>query len=208
MKKAVYIAFGVLLCLFWLAACGKGGTAETSGTIEARPGGCYLMTEETPDEICGDAKKIFSENLESWVSVSNGGAGNYMLGSPYHTQPLDASGDPFDCYHFSVLRDGTFWGALSVYEAYGETTFQFSPPGQSAQAFEQLRGLSSPEHPIRFVWVGDVRYAVVGDTAVILTHEGGEIPENIEELALQNDLPDSAVVDISKPIAALEISAS
>ena len=166
------------------------------------------MTEETPDEICGDAKKIFSENLESWVSVSNGGAGNYMLGSPYHTQPLDASGDPFDCYHFSVLRDGTFWGALSVYEAYGETTFQFSPPGQSAQAFEQLRDLSSPEHPIRFVWVGDVRYAVAGDTAVILTHEGGEIPENIEELALQNDLPDSVVVDISKPIAALEISAS
>lgn len=38
MKKAVYMALGVLLCLFWLAACGKGGTAETSGTIEARPG--------------------------------------------------------------------------------------------------------------------------------------------------------------------------
>ena len=75
MKKAVYMALGVLLCLFWLAACGKGGTAETSWTIEARPGGCYLMTEETPDEICGDAKKIFSENLEEWVSVSNGGAG-------------------------------------------------------------------------------------------------------------------------------------
>ena len=167
MKKAVYMALGVLLCLFWLAACGKGGTAETSGTIEARPGGCYLMTEET----------------------------------------LDASGDPFDCYHFSVLHDGVFWGILSVYEAYGETTFQFSP-AQAAQAFEQLRGLSSPEHPIRFVWVGGVRYAVVGDTAVILTHEGGEIPENIEELALQNDLPDSVVADISKPIAALEISAS
>lgn len=58
------------------------------------------------------------------------------------------------------------------------------------------------------MWGGDVRYAVVWDTAVILTHEGGEIPENIEELALQNDLPDSVVVDISKPIAALEISAS
>ena len=58
------------------------------------------------------------------------------------------------------------------------------------------------------MWVGDVRYAVVGDTAVILMHEGGEIPENIEELALQNDLPDSVVADISKPIAALEISAS
>ena len=100
MKKAVYMAFGVLLCLFWLAACGKSGAAETSGTIEARPGGCYLMTEETLDEICGDAKKIFSENLEEWVSVSNGGAGSYTLGSPYHTQPLDASGDPFDCYHF------------------------------------------------------------------------------------------------------------
>ena len=60
MKKAVYMAFGVLLCLFWLAACGKSGAAETSGMIEARPGGYYLMTEET----------------------------------------LDASGDPFDCYHF------------------------------------------------------------------------------------------------------------
>ena len=42
MKKAVYMALGVLLCLFWLAACGKSGAAETSGTIEARPGGCYL----------------------------------------------------------------------------------------------------------------------------------------------------------------------
>ena len=48
-------------------------------------------------------------------------------------ETLDASGDPFDCYHFSVLHDGVFWGILSVYEAYGETTFQFSP-AQAAQA--------------------------------------------------------------------------
>lgn len=108
MKKAVYMALGVLLCLFWLTACGKSGAAETSGTIEARPGGCYLMTEETPD----------------------------------------ASGDPFDCYHFSVLHDGVFWGILSVYEAYGETTFQFSPAqggaGIRAASRSVVAGASHP----------------------------------------------------------------
>ena len=33
------------------------------------------MTEETPDEICEEAKVIFSENLAQWVSVFEGGAG-------------------------------------------------------------------------------------------------------------------------------------
>lgn len=86
----------------------------------------------------------------------------------------------------------------------GETRHQFSP---NVEKFQHLHGLSSPENPIRFVWVGNVRYAVVGNNAEIITHEGGDIPDNIGELAAQSDLPDSVVIDISKPIVIAEIAA-
>ena len=67
------------------------------------------MTEETPDEICEEAKVIFSENLAQWVSVFEGGAGEYALGTPYHTHPLDSNGKPTDAYIFPVLHNGEFW---------------------------------------------------------------------------------------------------
>ena len=162
------------------------------------------MTEETPDEICEEAKVIFSENLAHWVSVFEGGAGEYALGTPYHTHPLDSNGKPTDAYIFPVLHNGEFWRTLDIIELDGETRHQFSP---NVEKFQHLHGLSSPENPIRFVWVGNVRYAVVGNNAEIITHEGGDIPDNIGELAAQSDLPDSVVIDISKPIVIAEIAA-
>ena len=132
-----------------------------------------------------------------------GGAGEYALGTPYHTHPLDSNGKPTDAYIFPVLHNGEFWRTLDIIELDGETRHQFSP---NVEKFQHLHGLSSPENPIRFVWVGNVRYAVVGNNAEIITHEGGRIPDNIGELAVQSDLPDSVVIDISKPIAVAEIA--
>lgn len=209
MKKRFCIVIAAFLVLS-LAACSKRESGKAVPLIDcsdrgsAVEGGCYLMTEETPDAIYEEAKRIFAENLAQWVSVSEGGAGEYVLGTPYHTHPLDANGKPTDAYIFPVLHNGEFWRTLDLIELDGETRYQLSP---NAEKFQRLHSLSSPENPIRFVWVGDVRYAVVGNTAEILTHEGGDIPDNIGELAAQSDLPDSVVTDISKPIAIAEITA-
>lgn len=208
MKKEFCIVIAALLVLS-LTACGKSKSANSVPLVDcsdhgsAVEGGCYLMTEETPDEICEEAKVIFSENLAQWVSVFEGGAGEYALGTPYHTHPLDSNGKPTDAYIFPVLHNGEFWRTLDIIELDGETRHQFSP---NVEKFQHLHGLSSPENPIRFVWVGNVRYAVVGNNAEIITHEGGRIPDNIGELAVQSDLPDSVVIDISKPIAVAEIA--
>ena len=208
MKKEFCIVIAALLVLS-LTACGKSKSANSVPLVDcsdhgsAVEGGCYLMTEETPDEICEEAKVIFSENLAQWVSVFEGGAGEYALGTPYHTHPLDSNGKPTDAYIFPVLHNGEFWRTLDIIELDGETRHQFSP---NVEKFQHLHGLSSPENPIRFVWVGNVRYAVVGNNAEIITHEGGSIPDNIGELAVQSDLPDSVVIDISKPIAVAEIA--
>lgn len=209
MKKEFCIVIAALLVLS-LTTCGKSKSANSVPLVDcsnrgsAVEGGCYLMTEETPDEIYEEAKRIFAENLAQWVSVFEGGAGEYVLGTPYHTHPLDANGNPTDAYIFPVLHNGAFWRSLDLYESDGNMLHQLSP---AAEKFQRLYSLSSPENPIRFVWVGDVRYAVVGNTAEILTHEGGNIPDNIGELAVQSDLPDSVVIDISKPIAIAEIAA-
>ena len=208
MKKEFCIVIAALLVLS-LTACGKSKSANSVPLVDcsdhgsAVEGGCYLMTEETPDEICEEAKVIFSENLAQWVSVFEGGAGEYALGTPYHTHPLDSNGKPTDAYIFPVLHNGEFWRTLDIIELDGETRHQFSP---NVEKFQHLHGLSSPENPIRFVWVGNVRYAVVGNNAEIITHEGGRIPDNIGELAVQSDLPDSVVIDISKPNAVAEIA--
>ena len=209
MKKEFCIVIAALLVLS-LTACGKSKSANSVPLVDcsdhgsAVEGGCYLMTEETLDEICEEAKVIFSENLAQWVSVFEGGAGEYALGTPYHTHPLDSNGKPTDAYIFPVLHNGEFWRTLDIIELDGETRHQFSP---NVEKFQHLHGLSSPENPIRFVWVGNVRYAVVGNNAEIITHEGGDIPDNIGELAAQSDLPDSVVIDISKPIVIAEIAA-
>ena len=206
MKKEFCIVIAALLVLS-LTACGKSKSTNSVPLVDcsdrgsAVEGGCYLMTEETPDEICEEAKVIFSENLSQWVSVFEGDAGEYVLGTPYHTHLRP---DNTDVYSFPVLCNGEFWRILSIYKPDGEILHQFSP---TAEKFQRLHSLSSPENPIRFVWVGDVRYAVVGNTAEIITHEGGDIPDNIGELAVQSDLPDSVIIDISKPIAIAEIAA-
>lgn len=206
MKKEFCIVIAALLVPS-LTACGKSKSTNSVPLVDcsdrgsAVEGGCYLMTEETPDEICEEAKVIFSENLSQWVSVFEGDAGEYVLGTPYHTHLRP---DNTDFYSFPVLCNGEFWRILSIYKPDGEILHQFSP---TAEKFQRLHSLSSPENPIRFVWVGDVRYAVVGNTAEIITHEGGDIPDNIGELAVQSDLPDSVVIDISKPIAITEIAA-
>lgn len=103
MKKEFCIVIAALLVLS-LTACGKSKSANSVPLVDcsdhgsAVEGGCYLMTEETPDEICEEAKVIFSENLAQWVSVFEGGAGEYALGTPYHTHPLDSNGKPTDAY--------------------------------------------------------------------------------------------------------------
>ena len=85
MKKEFCIVIAALLVLS-LTACGKSKSANSVPLVDcsdhgsAVEGGCYLMTEETPDEICEEAKVIFSENLAQWVSVFEGGAGEYALG--------------------------------------------------------------------------------------------------------------------------------
>lgn len=90
MKKGFYIVIAALLVLS-LTACGKSKSTNSVPLVDcsdrgsAVEGGCYLMTEETPDEICEEAKVIFSENLSQWVSVFEGDAGEYVLGTPYHT---------------------------------------------------------------------------------------------------------------------------
>ena len=89
MKKEFCIVIAALLVLS-LTACGKSKSANSVPLVDcsnrgsAVEGGCYLMTEETPDEIYEEAKRIFAENLAQWVSVFEGGAGEYTLGTPYH----------------------------------------------------------------------------------------------------------------------------
>lgn len=150
MKKEFCIVIAALLVLS-LTACGKSKSANSVPLVDcsdhgsAVEGGCYLMTEETPDEICEEAKVIFSENLAQWVSVFEGGAGEYALGTPYHTHPLDSNGKPTDAYIFPVLHNGEFWRTLDIIELDGETRHQFSP---TAEKFQRLHGLSSPENPI------------------------------------------------------------
>ena len=207
MKKWLCGAAAVLLILC-LTACSSDTPAASAAPIndsapvsDAESGGCYLMAAEAPEEIRKEAIDIW----EDWVTSSGADAGKYTLGTPFNTHPLDPDGEPFDCYQFPVLRSGVFWRILSLYEIDGEPHRQLSPG--LVQTFENLRTLSSPEEPIRFVWVGDVRYAVAGSTAEILTHEGGDIPDNIGALAVQSDEPDSVVIDITKPIAAFEIDA-
>ena len=156
MKKGFYIVIAALLVLS-LTACGKSKSTNSVPLVDcsdrgsAVEGGCYLMTEETPDEICEEAKVIFSENLSQWVSVFEGDAGEYVLGTPYHTHLRP---DNTDVYSFPVLCNGEFWRILSIYKPDGEILHQFSP---TAEKFQRLHSLSSPENPIRFIWVGDVR---------------------------------------------------
>ena len=166
MKKEFCIVIAALLVLS-LTACGKSKSANSVPLVDcsdhgsAVEGGCYLMTEETPDEICEEAKVIFSENLAQWVSVFEGGAGEYALGTPYHTHPLDSNGKPTDAYIFPVLHNGEFWRTLDIIELDGETRHQFSP---NVEKFQHLHGLSSPENPIRFVRVGTFGMPSLGIT--------------------------------------------
>lgn len=207
MKKWICSAAALLLILC-LTACSAGKPTASAAPVnasapvsDAESGGCYLMTEERPEDIYKEAIDIWEE----WLAEAGADAGKYTLGTPLHTHPLDPDGKPFDCYAFPVLRNGVFWRILDLYEIDDEPYRQLTPG--LVQMFENLRALSSPEAPIRFVWVGDVRYAVVGNTAEILTHEGGDIPDNIGELAVQSDEPSSVVINIAKPIAAFEIGA-
>lgn len=64
MKKGFYIVIAALLVLS-LTACGKSKSTNSVPLVDcsdrgsAVEGGCYLMTEETPDEICEEAKVIY-----------------------------------------------------------------------------------------------------------------------------------------------------
>ena len=85
MKKGFYIVIAALLVLS-LTACGKSKSTNSVPLVDcsdrgsAVEGGCYLMTEETPDDICEEAKVIFSENLSQWVSAIRNAAAPIMGG--------------------------------------------------------------------------------------------------------------------------------
>ena len=63
MKKEFCIVIAALLVLS-LTACGKSKSANSVPLVDcsdhgsAVEGGCYLMTEETPDEICEEAEEL------------------------------------------------------------------------------------------------------------------------------------------------------
>ena len=102
------------------------------------------MTEETPDEICEEAKVIFSENLAQWVSVFEGGAGEYALGTPYHTHPLDSNGKPTDAYIFPVLHNGEFWRTLDIIELMVKHVISFRLMWRSSSTYTAYHHLKIP----------------------------------------------------------------
>ena len=137
------------LLVLSLTACGKSKSTNSVPLVDcsdrgsAVEGGCYLMTEETPDEICEEAKVIFSENLSQWVSVFEGDAGEYVLGTPYHTHLRP---DNTDVYSFPVLCNGEFWRILSIYKTRRRNTPSIFSYRREVPAFTQpvITGESHP----------------------------------------------------------------
>lgn len=190
-KKMVVCALGALVAAFALNLGGLVAFAEENS-------GCYVVTEQTPDEIVDYAKGEFSEFLYAHLS-SNGISAEgkqFTLGSPIN---LQETGSINRIYDFPVMCDGEIFAILTIYDDGGEYYTQFEQ-NLMADKLDELQSQSSKSNPIVLASDGDGLFAVLNGNAVSLVPD---VDDNSldETLVLSTLADDGIVVDVKDVLA-------
>lgn len=190
--KLKKILFGILSITLILGVCTipAFATEPTQNTA-----GCYVVTEETPEEIIEYAKKEFPEFLSYHLSCNgiNVGEAQYTLGYPINIQESNGTNR---IYYFPVMEDGNIFAMLILYDESGEYYIQFEE-NLMAEKLNELQNVSSQSSPISLVSNNAGFFAVLNDCVEPLTPDS-RIDNTV---SLMNESIAGNIVDIKKVLS-------
>lgn len=159
--KLKKIISGILSLTFILGVCNIPVSAEENTS------GCYVVTEETPEEILEYAKKEFPEFLSQHLSSNgiNEKEAQYTLGYPINLQELDGTNRIYD---FPVMENGEIFAMFTVYDENGEYYTQIEE-NLMAEKLNELQKFSSQTYPISLTSNNAGLFAVVNTYVEPLT---------------------------------------
>lgn len=159
--KLKKIISGILSLTLILGVCNIPVSAEENTS------GCYVVTEETPEEILEYAKKEFPEFLSQHLSSNgiNEKEAQYTLGYPINLQELDGTNRIYD---FPVMENGEIFAMFTVYDENGEYYTQIEE-NLMAEKLNELQKFSSQTYPISLTSNNAGLFAVVNTYVEPLT---------------------------------------
>ena len=171
------------------------GVCSISAFAAENTSGCYVVTEETPEEILEYAKEEFPEFLSHHLSSNgiNAGEAQYTLGYPINIQESDGTNRIYD---FPVMENGEIFAMLTIYDENGEYYTQLDE-NLMAEKLNELQNVSSQSSPISLVSNNAGFFAVVNDFVEPLTPDS-EIENTV---SLMNESITGNIVNITNVLS-------
>lgn len=189
------IISGILSITLILGVCSiPAFAAETTQNTT----GCYVFTEETPEEILEYAQNEFPEFLSHHLSCNgiDSGEVQYTLGYPINIQEFDG---PNRIYDFPVMENGEIFAMLTIYDENGEyyTQFEENLMAKKLNELQNVSSQSSQSSPISLVSNNAGFFAVINDCVEPLTPDS-EVENTV---SLMNESITDNVVNITNALS-------
>lgn len=186
----------ILSAMLMLGVCSVSAFAAE---IPHNSNGCYVVTEETSQEILEYAKNEFPQFLRAHLD-SNGidaEGKQYILGYPINIQE---SGGTNRIYHFPVMENGEIFAILTIYDDDGEYYAQFEE-NLMAEKLNELQNMSSRTSAISLISNGSGFFAAVNDCIEPLTPDS-EV-EDVVTASLTSGNDAENVVNLTDELSAV-----